>query len=562
MALSKVENFNWELCCICQDSKNEALKCPLASNEQDHYEQSYGTFLANLCEFRNLDALPLEVKFTERQTVFNLVENRAKWHKSCHLKFSQSKLDRAKKKRKNETVEGEVPNVRSQPKRQSIDSYNCLFCQKRDNSDNLHRFSADNSDKNIRIMATELEDFDLLARMSGSDLMAIDAEYHLECLTEIRNKYRKQQRTERSKSICDDDNLNEASIEELMKHIQVEVDSGKHIFKLSELHSFYLNHLTSIGLDKQIQKTRLKNLILEHFSNASEEYADGKSILICFKTGTSNLLKDAVQKQDLDADRLMLQKAAKIIRTDIFEHEGFNFSGSFQPGCQENSVPQSLKLLMGMILNGYNLKEDTCLLSQSCLTISQLVYFNTKVKTSSSKQRHNNEREPPLPLYIAISIHAQTRSKQIIQLLHQMGVSVSYQRVKRIEEWLSTAVSERFNEDDIVCPSNLHKGIFTVGALDNLDHNPSSTTAKSSFHGTGISLFQFPTRSYKGESRPTVTVPPKGNKVVDLPIDYTVIQPASLQKSSLCVPESRMIPVETVITGYLAQENCWLLSCF
>ena len=28
---------------------------------------------------------------------------------------------------------------------------------------------------------------------------------------------------------------------------------------------------------------------------------------------------------------------------------------------------------------------------------------------------------------------------------------------------------------------------FTVGALDNLDHNPSSTTARDSFHGMGIS---------------------------------------------------------------------------
>ena len=40
-------------------------------------------------------------------------------------------------------------------------------------------------------------------------------------------------------------------------------------------------------------------------------------------------------------------------------------------------------------------------------------------------------------------------------------------------------------------PSQVRHGIFTVGALDNLDHNPSSTTANDAFHGTGISLFQF-----------------------------------------------------------------------
>ena len=35
----------------------------------------------------------------------------------------------------------------------------------------------------------------------------------------------------------------------------------------------------------------------------------------------------------------------------------------------------------------------------------------------------------------------------------------------------------------------MHRGLFTVGALENLDHNPSSTASQSSFHGTGISMF-------------------------------------------------------------------------
>ncbi len=30
-----------------------------------------------------------------------------------------------------------------------------------------------------------------------------------------------------------------------------------------------------------------------------------------------------------------------------------------------------------------------------------------------------------------------------------------------------------------------------AGAMDNIDHNPSSTTADSSFHGTGISIVEY-----------------------------------------------------------------------
>ena len=44
-----------------------------------------------------------------------------------------------------------------------------------------------------------------------------------------------------------------------------------------------------------------------------------------------------------------------------------------------------------------------------------------------------------------------------------------------------------------MCPPSLAKGekTFTIAAADNIDHDTSSVTAKSSFHGTAISLIQF-----------------------------------------------------------------------
>ena len=41
----------------------------------------------------------------------------------------------------------------------------------------------------------------------------------------------------------------------------------------------------------------------------------------------------------------------------------------------------------------------------------------------------------------------------------------------------------------MVCPPILRKGLFTVGAMDNIDHYPLST---SFFHGTRINVFQLP----------------------------------------------------------------------
>ena len=121
------------------------------------------------------------------------------------------------------------------------------------------------------------------------------------------------------------------------------------------------------------------------------------------------------------------------------------------------------------------------------------------------KTRHTLEREPPLPVHIDLNIHHMTRTKKLIDHMYQLGFSISYDRVLELEDWIGTSVSERFLEDGIVAPVSLRKGLFTVGALDN---NPSSTTAASSFHGTGISLFQFPTKTNPGEVRLPVSIPP------------------------------------------------------
>lgn len=45
---------------------------------------------------------------------------------------------------------------------------------------------------------------------------------------------------------------------------------------------------------------------------------------------------------------------------------------------------------------------------------------------------------------------------------------------------------------------HLRGSVFTTAAVDNIDHNPSATTAKDSFDGTGISLLQHPNVADEG----------------------------------------------------------------
>ena len=81
-------------------------------------------------------------------------------------------------------------------------------------------------------------------------------------------------------------------------------------------------------------------------------------------------------------------------------------------------------------------------------------------------------------MYIGLMLHAQTRKKDLVDELFNVGLSISYDRVLRLSAEMGNSVCQRFHVEQVVCPSMLKSNIFTTAAVDNIDHNPSATTAK------------------------------------------------------------------------------------
>ena len=108
--------------------------------------------------------------------------------------------------------------------------------------------------------------------------------------------------------------------------------------------------------------------------------------------------------------------------------------------------------------------------------------------------------------------------------------------------------------NDRVCPSHLHMGLF-IGAMDNIVHDPSSTTAQSSFRGTGISLTQFPSADDMGTAiEPVATV---ATERLDLPHSYTIVPAVALNQSKAEVVQRTY--VETFCGNFkkaIAKEMC------
>ncbi|GFS19007.1 hypothetical protein ElyMa_001536100 [Elysia marginata] len=112
-------------------------------------------------------------------------------------------------------------------KRKSLDSENCIFCEKGHGHEKLSSVQSFEQDSNIRTMATELQGAEILTRVSGGDMIATEAKYHLSCLNKLRNRYRSFLRKQKQQPENDDDRVNESrAFEELLAFIEESVISG------------------------------------------------------------------------------------------------------------------------------------------------------------------------------------------------------------------------------------------------------------------------------------------------------------------------------------------------
>ena len=67
--------------------------------------------------------------------------------------------------------------------------------------------------------------------------------------------------------------------------------------------------------------------------------------------------------------------------------------------------------------------------------------------------------ETPLPIYIGLMLYGETRKKSLVNKLFDLGLSISYDRVMQLTNDIGNAVCSFYNEEKVVCPSQLHKGL-------------------------------------------------------------------------------------------------------
>ena len=268
-----------------------------------------------------------------------------------------------------------------------------------------------------------------------------------------------------------------------------------------------------------------------------EATSEKKEVYISFKDDLAGAL-EYTREHSTDKNAAHLSKAANIIRKGMLEMTQ-DVNGTFAENCQLNSVPNSLFSMIYMLTgSAWHEGGNELEIFKPTLSIAQLIQFNSAQKrTNSTSHRYSSEKETPLSIYIAFLVHSETRSRVLTDKLHDHGLCISYHRMLSLSTSIGNTVCSQCERDNIVSPSILRLHLFTTHAVDNVDHNPSSRSAKDSFHGTAITTTQH--LEHVGDGNQRQIYPFQKSKgyytLRKLPTDYTAIKPFVLKTNDVYV---------------------------
>ena len=555
---------DWSKCCLCQkDTTDTDLTSPRTTYALEH--DGYAMLATNIPLFHEIHAMPLMLdpaRLDEGGGIdATLRRNQAKYHVSCRLLFNNTKLDRAKK-RQSAGPSSEPENVQAKQRRKSCDVQACIFCEKIAPESDLRQVMTMQLNQRLHECAQTLNDGKLLTKLSGGDAIAQELKYHCACLITLYNRERSHLRKlEKSASAAKhEQDIYPLVLSELVTYIfETSIHSeGPTTFRLADMSHLYQQRLEQLGIDSPtVNSTRLKDSLLAEIPEL-ETYRKGRDVFLAFNKDLGTALSQSSEYSEV----VLIAKAAKILRKIILNHHS-SFDGTFPEGSIQNATPTLLLQFIGMVEHGGDIKSQLRFgASKSDQAIAQLIQYNcySRYNEGAATHRHSKNRETPFPIYMGLSVFAKTRKRRLVEMMNEHGLSISYDRVLEISAQLGDATVSRYVEEGVVCPPVLRKGLFTTAVMDNIDHNPSATTATTSFHGTSISVFQHPTKENRGQERQQITFgPEKVRSVPELPDTFTNILPASFKTKNPLPPKGLIPkPVTEDFGPQVALEYQWL----
>jgi len=513
--------FDWDKCIFCQKTqKSLKLTCPAHSKRSD-VGSGYKSLAEKIKQFQEY-GLPPEVNLRildEGDGVeATCSRHKACWHKTCIGRvLHTTTLSRLSVPANDSSQPLPLSDSDSPPRKRTTRHASgsvsvaytdvCFFCE--NTGSDLRQVMTQKVDSRVRECAALLGDTMLQGKLLTGDMIATEAKYHPGCLLALYEQASRKQNTTDTGEQAHPRNPNiepeSLALAEVIAYIEdcKLVERTPSVFKLSDLINMYSSNLERYSGSPiaKVHSTRFKDRLLESCPYLTAA-VHGRDVLVTFDEHVGHALHRLTEHADAEAVHMM--HVVKLLRDAIFS-ASFHFEGSFESNCQIESIPKMLLNFVNMLLEGPGCINSST--NQAALSISQLIVFNAiqrqrphvasvDVDDTAHKRfstRHSSSQETPLPIYIGLMLHSATRKKKVVNKCNRLGLSVSYNRVLQIMNKTANVVCKEYRDQNLVCPPSLHNGVFTVAAADNIDHNMSSATAQSAFHGTAISLIQLPT---------------------------------------------------------------------
>ena len=393
--------------------------------------------------------------------------------------------------------------------RKSVQPYSsnkCIFCNcgKKRGDSKLYQVRTTDIWEKIEKAAEVVNDAELLIKVQNQDLIALDAKYHKNCLAVILMKADCQ---EKNPLIDDDSDIFTSSFQKLIDDVDQPMKEGK-AYELTELLEVYRNYLTEGGYQNSssYRSEKLKKRLQNHYGNALTFHQPGpanKSELVYSSTldirETINKIANFQAQVSAEAVKADFKLAKDNFESLSFFHTATVLHSSAKqiPGistnpcvdnkdiCSERAdslVPDNLydflaQVMMGKI--GHETKKNFEEHRRVLAVAQDIIYAATKSRCKTPKH-----------VGIAMAVHHLTKSRQLLDMLHSQGHSLSYDDVCRIETATASVVVSSLSQGDTFVPSNINSGTFLHAAMDNIDINEDTRSDTGTTHVLGSLLYQ------------------------------------------------------------------------
>ena len=380
---------------------------------------------------------------------------------------------------------------------------NCVICLKKSHKKD-HRLSqilTKDREFKLKEAAECKSDEDMLLRILHEDLIARDAVYHSACFSTYVRKS--------GTNTVDIESYHSTAFTKLITDIDYELHCNNKGFSLSTLLEMYRSYLPD-NLTETYTTQKLQARLLKYYGESivvQKQYGQGMSSIIM----SSNIsMSDAIrtvtdQKSKLHVNQLktdllesppsedpdsILYLAATILRNDMASY----ITTTDYPSPKQISLSSSQNIMPSLTTkfiewlvdksafdasgDDYQVSDDK---KRKCIALTECLVANSlKVET-------------PLQIGLAIQLHHEYGSRNLIDTLNSHGFYINYDDLTKFITSVATSELEHIQAETYI-PSGIipvsSGGFLVQEGDDNVDINAETIDGKNTFHSMARVVFQ------------------------------------------------------------------------